>query len=218
MMFGLVVFDLDGVLWISNDAHVEVCLRALEKAGVSVEFDPKEITYFFGLPYREVLRHVMGDMYTPEKLEVAYQEQQRLLYSDGFFERVRRVVGVEDLLSDLKKEGVKLAVASGNEGAFLVRALGFLRLNGFFDLVLSADDVFRSKPDPEMLFRAIDAFSVKPYETLFVGDARNDVLAAKNAGVCSAVVLTGALDVESARDLDPDFILESVLDLRSILH
>ncbi|MBN2013669.1 MAG: HAD family hydrolase [Candidatus Altiarchaeota archaeon] len=216
-MFGLIVFDLDGVLWISNEAHVEVCLRALERAGVHRDVDAKAITRFFGLPYREVLREVMGVDYSPEKLDIAYREQQRLLYSDSFFERVSRIEGLEDLLSKFRDAGIRLAVASGNERAFLDKALRFLRLSGFFDLVLSADDVSRSKPDPEMLCKAMDFFSVKPLDTLFVGDAFNDVLAAKNAGVCSAVVLTGALGLDEAMSLDVDFILDSVLDLGSVL-
>ncbi len=216
-MFKLIIFDLDGVLCISNDAHLEVCIRALEKAGFKAKINPSDVTYFFGLPYREVLKGVMGEEYTPDKLEEAYSEQQRLLYSDGFFDNVKRIDGVVELLQDLKKKGIMLAVASGNDRVFLRKALNFLCLDDVFDLVLSADDVKNSKPDPEMVYRAMDEFGVNADEILFVGDARNDVLAAKNAGVSCAVVLTGVLDRGSAKEFEPDFILESVLDVESLV-
>ena len=212
-MFDLFVFDLDGVLWDSNDAHVNVCKKALYKAGIKQNFDVKDITSFFGQPYKEVLKALLGDLYTPEKLELAYDEQQRLIYDDGFFDHVHKITGVESILSDLKKRDVKLAVASGNQRRFLIKALDFLDISGFFDIVLSADDVKNSKPDPEMLIKAMEFCNTKPKDTVFIGDARNDVLAAKSANTISTVVLTGALNLYEAEELNPDFIVESVLDL-----
>lgn len=212
-MFNLIIFDLDGVLWISNEAHVEVCRLALQKAGINVDVDAKKITSFFGLPYREVLKAVMGNEYTPERLDSAYREQQRLLYDSSFFRKVRKIDGVEAVLHELKKKGIKLAVASGNERTFLDKALDYLKLTEFFDLTLSADDVSNSKPNPEIILKAMNTLNVSPEDTLFVGDAINDVLAAKKARVYCAIVLTGVLTLEEAEDLDPDFILDSVVDV-----
>jgi HAD superfamily hydrolase (TIGR01509 family) len=216
-VFKLIIFDLDGVLWISNDAHVSVCMRALKAAGVSAKIDPSALTYFFGLPYKEVLKAVMGSEYTPERLEAAFREQQKLIYSDNFFDKVVEIEGVRELLADLAERGIALAVASGNERAFLDKALKYLKLTSVFDAVVSADDVARSKPDPDMLQLAMSLTKSRPAQTLFVGDARNDVLAAKKAKVTSAVVLTGVLSAPEAEELDCDFILDSVLDVLSLL-
>ncbi len=216
-VFSHIIFDLDGVLWISNDAHVDVCIRALEAAGLDAGIDRKALTHYFGLPYREVLKAAMGSEYTPKRLDAAFAEQQKLIYDDGFFEHVTKIEGVGDLLSDLRKRGVKLSVASGNERIFLDKALRFLELSSVFDVVVSADDVAHSKPDPEMLYKAMSLTETTPDRTLFVGDARNDVLAAKSASVASAVVLTGVLGAKEAEDLDCDFILDSVLDVRCLL-
>jgi len=212
-MFKLLIFDFDGVLVISNDAHVEVCRRALKKAGIDRKVKYDKITHYFGKPYRDVLRAIMGSDYTPEKLEIAYEEQRRLLYSDWFLENIEKIDGIREFLLGLKKKNIMLALASGNERAFLDRVIEFLGLDGIFDLILSAEDVSRSKPDPEMVYKAMKKFGVKPEETLFVGDARNDILAAKSAGVRSAVVLTGVLSEKEAMEMKPDFIFETVLDL-----
>jgi pyrophosphatase PpaX len=216
-MFGLVLFDFDGVLVISNDAHIDVCQRALKKAGIDREINPDEITDHFGKSYEDVLKAIMGEDYSPERFDIGYKEQRKLLYSDSFFKNVRRISGVREFLLGLRKKGIKLALASGNERAFLDKALRLLELDNVFDLILSAEDVSNSKPDPEMVFRAMEKFGVRPEETLFVGDAKNDVLAAKGANARSAVVLTGVLDREEAKKLKPDFILEDVFGVRSLV-
>jgi len=212
-MFKLIIFDFDGVLVISNDAHVEVCKRALKKAGINREIRYDKITYYFGKPYRDVLKAIMDSDYTSEKLGIAYKEQRKLLYSGWFLENIKGIDGVREFLLNLKKKNIRLALASGNERAFLDKVMGFLGLDGIFDLVLSAEDVSKSKPDPEMVYKAMKKFGVKPEETLFVGDARNDILAAKSARVRSAVVLTGVLSEKEAIEMKPDFIFETVLDL-----
>lgn len=216
-VFDLIIFDLDGVLWLSNDAHVDVCMKALKAAGIRAQIDSDALTYFFGLPYKEVLKAAMGAEYTPERLDAAFREQQKLIYSDRFFDNVEEIDGARELLADLHDRGIKLAVASGNERVFLDKALKYLKFSSVFDAVVSADDVVRSKPDPEMLQLAMSLTKTRPDMTLFVGDARNDVLAAKKAAVTSAVVLTGVLSASEAEELDADFILDGVLDVRSLL-
>jgi len=97
------------------------------------------------------------------------------------------------------------------------KALKFLKLDNVFDLILTIEDVRESKPSPEIVEKAMKHFSARKDETLFVGDARNDVLSAKNADVKSAVVLTGVLNREEAEKLNPDYILENVLEIEKII-
>ncbi len=101
-MFDLILFDLDGVLWISNEAHVNVCRKALESIGFTHDFSTKEVTKYFGLPYKEVLMHLMGDEYSPEKLDRAYEKQQQLLYSETFFDDVTKIDGVNQPIKAIR--------------------------------------------------------------------------------------------------------------------
>jgi len=92
--------------------------------------------------------------------------------------------------------------------------LKYLDVNDVFDLIIGINDVKKSKPDPEMLLKAIEHFGVKPKETLFVADAPNDIIAGKKAGVKIAVVLTGVLDRKRAEKLGINFIFEDVTKLK----
>ncbi|OYT53819.1 MAG: hypothetical protein B6U72_04780 [Candidatus Altiarchaeales archaeon ex4484_2] len=216
-MIKLVLFDFDGVITDSNSLHIEVTMRVLREVGLGRDISEQEIHKHFGKEYRVVLMELMGAEYTEEKLAMASILQQELLHADSFFQKIVLFPGVRALLSTLQGNGVWLAVATGNDRCFIDRAVDVLGLDGFFDLVLSSDDVSHSKPAPDMVLKAIDYFGVSADEALFVGDSRNDVLAAKSAGVKSAAVLTGILDRREALKLNPDFIVDDVSGIMGII-
>ncbi|HIE34113.1 MAG TPA: HAD family hydrolase [Candidatus Altiarchaeales archaeon] len=117
----------------------------------------------------------------------------------------------------IEKKGIRIVIGTGNNKNFMNKALKFLKLDNVFDLILTIEDVRESKPSLEIVEKAMKHFSARKDETLFVGDARNDVLSAKNADVKSAVVLTGVLNREEAEKLNPDYILENVLEIEKII-
>ena len=216
-MFKLIIFDLDGVLAISNHAHIAACQKSLKEAGIKRKIRDEDITPFFGEAYEIVLRNLMADEYTEGKLKFAIDYHHKSIHSDKFLEDIHKIDGLNELLAELKKKNLRLAIASGNDRPFINKALKFLGMGGLFDLVVGADDVEKSKPAPDMLNKAIDFFGILPGEALFVGDAKNDIISAKSAGVKSAAVLTGILNKKTAGELEPDFILSDVLELGKIL-
>jgi len=215
-MFKLIIFDFDGVLVLSNRAHVEASRRALEHAGVRREISREELTSHFGKPYGVVLKAVMGNEYTKEKLDLAYKYHSKLIRSDWFLENIDPIPRLKEFLQELKNLGIKLAIATGNERSFLERLLSYLNLAEIFDLTVCAEDVRNSKPSPDMILKAMEFFQVDGKETVFVGDAKNDILAARSAGVVTVAVLSGVLTQEEAEELKPDFIVNGVKDIYSI--
>lgn len=216
-MIKLILFDFDGVIADSNSLHAEVTRNVLSGVGLTREIADEEIYALFGKEYSVVLKELMGPDYSDKLLFRALVLQQKMLHSDFFFNQMRLFKGVGEYLKSLRGRGFKLAVVTGNDSFFIDRAIRVLDLGDVFDLVLSSDDVARSKPAPDMVLKAVDVFGVGLDEVLFVGDARNDVLAAKSAGVKSVVVLSGILDDISARALKPDYILDDVFGLDAII-
>ena len=105
MKIKLIIFDFDGVLVISNRAHIGVTRRALRHVGIEREISDSEITYHFGKAYRNVLKAIMGKDYTEERLEKAARYQYNLLLSDWFMKRMQPIKGLEEFLIELKKRG-----------------------------------------------------------------------------------------------------------------
>jgi phosphoglycolate phosphatase-like HAD superfamily hydrolase len=88
-----------------------------------------------------------------------------------------------------------------------------------FDQIVSVGDVSvgKSKPDPYMLQLILKTQGVSNRQTLFVGDAKSDVLMAKNAGIEPVVVLTGLLSKAQAEALGVKHILSDVTKIEEIL-
>lgn len=109
--------------------------------------------------------------------------------------------GVADLLAAARRAGLKLAIASSSERAWVLGHLGRLGLADCFDCVRVREDVRRTKPDPELYLAAAACLGVQPHEALALEDSAHGVTAAKAAGLyCAAVPtpLTSRLDFSQA--------------------
>ena len=109
--------------------------------------------------------------------------------------------GVEALLRAAKGQGLKVGLASSSPRAWVAGHLARLGLTGFFEAVLSSDDVEKTKPDPELYLRALAQLHIEPKEAIAIEDSPNGVLAAVAAGIyCVAVPneVTSQLEIHGA--------------------
>jgi len=112
--------------------------------------------------------------------------------------------GARDLLRRLDEAGIGAAIVSNIGRAALNGALGRFGFERRFAPVVSRDDVTFMKPRTEGTLRALAELEAAPEATLFVGDSRADVLAARAAGVRVAIVRNGECDESAFADLPPD--------------
>ncbi len=84
------------------------------------------------------------------------------------------------------------------------------------DLIISAEDVFRSKPHPEGIFQAMEYFGTHPEHTVMVGDTPPDILAGKAAGV-STIAIDGSDCLEELRKAKPNYLLRDMSELIPLL-
>jgi HAD superfamily hydrolase (TIGR01509 family) len=96
--------------------------------------------------------------------------------------------GVVEMLDDAKSHGLRLAVASSSPENWVRWHLARLGLYQRFDAIKTADDVKRTKPDPELYVAALAALGLQPQEAVVFEDSPNGVTAAKAAGIfCVAI-------------------------------
>lgn len=120
--------------------------------------------------------------------------------------------GVIDYLDAAEDMGLQLAVASSSPENWVRGHLARLGLYERFDAIKTADDVKRTKPDPELYVAAMQALEVAPDEAIVFEDSPNGVLAAKAAGVFAVAVpnrITEQLKLEHA-----DLRLTSLADMQ----
>ena len=119
--------------------------------------------------------------------------------------------GVENYLTDAKEMRLKIGIASSSPENWVVGHLTRLGLLEKFDVVCTADDVKKTKPDPALFLLTAEKLGVSPKEVVVFEDSPNGVLGAKRAGMFVVAVpnpLTEQLDLSHA-----DLILGSLEEI-----
>ena len=126
--------------------------------------------------------------------------------------------GVEAILRAAKESRLKLGIASSSPDNWVSGHLTRLGLKSWFDLIVTSDDVEKTKPDPALFLLAAEKLGVEPKESVVFEDSHNGVIAAKRAGMFVVAVpnqITKHSDL-SAADLQVESLEEVTLDhLRS---
>lgn len=177
----LIIFDLDGVLVEAKEIHYESLNQALREVGNEFVISPEEhLSTYDGLKTNAKL-----ELLTDRKgLPVDVHEQVWMRKQSVTIEKISELKKDErliELLSELSREGYKLACCSNSIRKSVITMLSKLGIIEFFDFILSNEDVKNSKPHPEMYWRAISEFGVLPEETLIVEDSPVGLLAASRA-------------------------------------
>lgn len=197
------IFDVDGTLVDSNDAHAAAWSDALREA--DVVRDAKTIRPFIGKGADKLLPEVAGLPADGERgRHVA--ERRSAIFRDVYLPRVRPFPGVRALFERLDRDGVRRAIASSAADEELDLLLKIAEVADLVPHRTSADDVEASKPDPDVVEAALACLDREaPLDrraALFVGDTPYDVEAARRAGLGVIAVRCGGwtdADLRGAR-------------------
>ncbi len=124
----------------------------------------------------------------------------------------RPMDGVLEAMDILSAGGAKLAVCTNKRTDLSLALLDALGLTGRFAAVIGADLAPAPKPDPAVLYMAIDRAGGQRDRAVMVGDSASDAKAARNAGVPLVLVSFGYTDIP-AKDLGPDVLIDAFADL-----
>lgn len=120
---------------------------------------------------------------------------------------------VADVLAQLAQRNLPLAVVTNKPTPFVEPLLRSLGIAQHFSLIIGGDDVVAKKPHPAPLFLVLGHFGLLPQQLLFVGDSRNDILAAQAAGCPSVGMTFGYNYGESITTSNPGLALDDFNDL-----
>ncbi|WP_448331878.1 HAD family hydrolase [Streptomyces sp. DSM 41534] len=180
-----VIFDLDGTLVDSEPLYYEAGRRTLQRYGIT-GFSWEEHSQFIGIGTRETLETLRGryriEAPVEELLAVKNRHYLELAATTEVFPAMR------DFVELLRAAGHPLAVASGSSRSAIETALKATGLDALLPLYVSAEDVGRGKPEPDVFLAAARLLSVDPGRCVVVEDAGPGVEAARRAGMrCIAV-------------------------------
>ena len=181
------IWDVDGVLVVSADAHYRAWLEVLQHYRLAMSREQFEQT--FGMNNHNLLRRLYGPRLSPQQIdEIA--ERKEAAYRQLIRGRVRALPGVREWLSRLSAAGWRQAVASSGPMANIAAILNELNLWLNFDAILTGARLARSKPDPALFLQAAGALGVPPSRCVVIEDGTVGVEAARRAGMRSIAVTT----------------------------
>ena len=180
MNYRAVIFDIDGTLVDSNDAHARAWVDVLAEHGRHV--DVSRVRPLIGMGGDKVLPILTGiDADSPEGRAIA--EERARIFSRHYLPTLQPTRGAQRLLESLRDDRLSLYVATSaqkSEVHDLLRIAGATKL---FEEAATSDDAERSKPDPDIVRAALARTGCPAQDVIMVGDTPYDVEAALRAGI-----------------------------------
>jgi len=174
-----VIFDMDGVLVESYRPHFESWRITAREYGK--DMTEAQFARGFGRTSREIIRDLWGEV--PEAKILEFDRRKEAVYRELIREKIPAVPGVFELVSALATDGFKLAVGSSGPIENVDLVLDGLGLRKYFSAVVSARDVTKGKPDPEVFLTAAKKLGLAPNRCVVIEDAVPGIQAAHNAGM-----------------------------------
>lgn len=213
MVLKLVVFDLDGTLVNSVDAHAESWSFAIRTLGLA-SIGRSELVNLIGLPGDVIVSKVLGDV------GLKHYQKIRWLKDRYFLEQLAtgRITLFPDTtlcLRYVRERGFLVGLATSTPNYVLIPLLEHFELLDYFDYTVGGDEVKRGKPNPDIFVKTAERAGVDPKEALVVGDTVYDTAPAMKAGMMSVLVARGGL--VNTRNLAANIVVGNLKDLSHIL-
>jgi HAD superfamily hydrolase (TIGR01509 family) len=204
-----VVFDMDGLIFNTEDVYTLVGKELLRRR--ACEFTPELKNQMMGLtPQSSFEIMIRRCNLTDTWRELA--AESNILFVSILDEHLAPMPGLIELLDALEAADMPKAIATSSVRALLDACLMRFDMHRRFRFFLTAEDVTRGKPNPEIYLTAADRFGCKPGELLVLEDSQNGCKAAADAGA-----FTVAVPAEHSRTHDfssASLVVESLSDPR----
>lgn len=210
-----VIFDVDGVLVDSNEAH----LVAFQKLGetLGVPFTADFFGRVLGMHNTQIFPLWLGSRVTRADAE-RYGERKEEFYRELAVSKLREIPGSVDLVRRVRAAGFKTGVGSSGPRENVALALKTLGIADAFDAVITGSDITMGKPDPEIFLKAAAGLRLDPVHCVVIEDAPSGVQAALAAGMPVIAITTSrpAADLSHATLVvgrHPDIRESTIADL-----
>ena len=200
-----ILWDMDGTLLDSAEYHWLAWQDSLHAEGYNVTREQFEAS--FGQRNDTILRGYFGPELTDDEIaRIGGDKEAR--YRNQVRERgIDLLPGVQRWLARLSAKGWRQAIASAAPLANVEAIVAALEIGPFFDAFVSAEDVQRGKPDPQVFLIAAERLAVAPARCVVVEDAPAGLEAARRAGMRAIGVRT------THADLRADIVVDTLDDL-----
>ncbi|HEY3487977.1 MAG TPA: phosphoglycolate phosphatase [Gammaproteobacteria bacterium] len=216
----LIAMDLDGTLVhsapdVARSIDTMLADFGLEPAGL------ERVQRYMGEGVERLIKRALtGDMQQEPPMPLYLQALNRFmsLYAEFNGRHSKVYPGVHQALTVFRNAGIPLCGITNKKRCFAEPLLRRMQLDGFFEFWVCGDDLERKKPDPKPLLYAMHRLRVSAAAVWMVGDSVTDVMTARAAGVKVLAVSYGYNQGRDIREAGPDIVVDSLLQICTILH
>lgn len=181
------LFDLNGTMIDDMQYHIEAWHGILNGLGANISMEQvKEECYGKNT---ELLDRIFPGRFTDAEKESMSFEKERQ-YQERFGPNLALINGLHDFLDQSYEAGIKMAIGSAAIMFNINFVLDGLGIRKYFDVIVSADDVINSKPDPETYLLCAERLGIAPADCLVFEDVPKGVESAQRAGMDALVIGT----------------------------
>jgi phosphoglycolate phosphatase/pyrophosphatase PpaX len=209
-----VIFDMDGTL-VSSLPAIYHCENEISRKYLKASLTLEEVILKFGPPAHKIITDMTRDL--PDALRSQAVSDYYQCYRTQVPSRALVFPGIVDLLRKIRSSGRRLALFTGVEKNMMEYTLNPFKLSEFFEVRVTADDIQKSKPDPEGINVALSRLKTNAKESMYVGDSPSDMIAGKRAGVLTGAALWSPENRGDPTTEHPDYEFRSVQQLSDFL-
>lgn len=144
-----------------------------------------------------------------EKIQKIYKSSQN---SEEIAKLIELLPGVEESIDLLIEKGYKIAIYTNSTSKTVYRDLKDLGLKRF-ELIIGDEHVKVKKPSGEGIKFIVNKLGYEKNEALYVGDTIGDILAAQDAGIDVAALLSGIGEKDDIEEKKPNYVFENISEL-----
>ncbi len=183
--FDGVIFDLDGTLIDSMGIWHQIDIDYLGSKGIELPDDLQEKVE--GKSFRETAIYFKERFNLPETIE-DIMNVWNVMSFDMYTTKVVLKPGVINILEHIMDKGLKIGIATSNSTHLTKAVLKAMKIDRYFNAVVTGNDVNKGKPDPEIYLKAADRLKLHPSKCFVFEDIPSGILAGKNAGMTICAV------------------------------
>ena len=205
------IFDLDGTLIDSYEAIYIGLVEVFNHFAIP-PFPFHQLGEYVGGSLEEILKPFLP----PHQIEEA-KPIFREKYRDIYLDKTSLLDGAKEVIEELFRRSIRLAVASNKSGKFCRKLLAQLGIDRFFTAIMGVGDGLRPKPSPDMVNAVVKDLALYPNEIIMVGDTAEDIKAGKAAGIDVYALGSGYHPLEKLIRERPRRVLRELKDLPKAL-
>src|SRR5947209_9444666 len=180
-----VVFDLDGLMFNTEELYQEVGTELLRRRGYV--FTQELLDQMMGRQSAVALQ-IMIDTHTLKATVEELLAETDEIFPEILRTRLAPMPGLVELLAKLEKHHIPKGIATSSRRSFVEHVLGAFNYQPRFSPILTSEDITHGKPHPEIYLKAAERLAVPPTEMLVLEDSQNGCKAAVSAGAVTVAV------------------------------